>query len=137
MKFTSAASILTLAAISAAARTFSVVTIRSGSKYQYNSINAEDGFLAAGSNGENTVQFILNDDSTLVDFSTKKHISVNKDNQVVEGDEPSKDFNIDGDNLVYKGKSVFTISDDNKLTVLNGTGVELHVNGLQNAANLY
>lgn len=137
MKFTSAASILTLVAISAAAKTFSVITVRSGSQYQYNSVNTQDGFLTAGANGDSTVQFILNDDSTLVDHETKKHITVNADKFVVEGDQPSTEFTVDGDHLVYQGKSVFAVGKDNKLTIGEGTGVELHVVGLQDAANQY
>lgn len=136
MKSTSAFSLLTLIAIAVAAKTFSVITIRSGSEYQYASLNADNGAISVGASGDNTIQFILNDDGSLVDHNTGKYVSVSN-SQVVESDTASHDIAIsEYDHLVYKGKEVFTV-DNGKLAVDVGTGVALKLVDEQNAANYY
>lgn len=128
MKFT--VSLFTLLSIAAAATSFGAVTIRSGSQYQYATIVSGDS-VTVGSG--DSVEFVLNNDGSLVDAKTNKYLNVDDNKNIVELDKPLKKFSIEGTNLYYDGKQVFSVNPDGqKLTVGSGdntVGVNIYITG--------
>lgn len=89
--------ILTIISTVFAAKTFSVITIRSGSKFQYLSISSVDGRIYVG--GNSNIDFLLNDDDSLTNTRTGKFINV-EHNFLIEADEAIAKFKIQ-DNYLY------------------------------------
>lgn len=102
MQISSTLSFLALTAIAAASSTFSLLTIRSGTTYQYLSIGAATGSLVLTSSG---VVFELKDDKSLYDTQNKKYITLS-DGLYVETDTPDKAFSVQDGYLSY-GKDSF------------------------------
>lgn len=139
MKASTTFSILTLAAVASAAKTFSMITIRSGSKLQFASVSNHDDKILLGADGDSLV-VILNDDGTLVDAHNGKQIFANDKKLIVEGSQKDAKFGIgDRDYLTYDGKESFvacpTDGDDYQLALDGGCsdsqGVALLVQGVK------
>ena len=105
MKASTTFSILTLASIASAAKSFSLVTIRSGSQLQYASVSSKDDKILLGTGDH--VTFVLNDDGSLTDEKTGKQISANDKKLIVEGSQKDTKFGISDENLTYDGKQDF------------------------------
>ena len=105
MKASTTFSILTLASIASAAKSFSLVTIHSGSQLQYASVSSKDDKILLGTGDH--VTFVLNDDGSLTDEKTGKQISANDKKLIVEGSQKDTKFGISDENLTYDGKQDF------------------------------
>ncbi|CAK7909886.1 hypothetical protein CAAN1_21S01068 [[Candida] anglica] len=140
MQFSTTFSLMTMVAIATAAKSFGLVTIHSGSMFQYAEIIGHDNdplLYVGSSSGSKTGNFVLNDDGTLSDWNNKK-IGINSSGvagEVGNGISESKDFGVSDEHLTYGGKEVFVAcpSEDQKGYVLSvkqcdkGTGVSLRV----------
>lgn len=125
MQLSSTFTFAAILSIASAATSFGLVTIRSGSDLQYNSVSASGNNIVATT--ENTgITFVLNSDGSLVDAATKKYVGVNAEKQVVQLDNADKEFSfVDESNLAYKGQEVFAVASNKQLTIGEGTGVAL------------
>ncbi|CAK7913400.1 hypothetical protein CAAN1_20S01266 [[Candida] anglica] len=140
MQFSTTFSLMTMVAIATAAKSFGLVTIHSGSMFQYSGIIGHDNdplLYVGSSNGAKTGNFVLNDDGTLSDWNNKK-IGINSAGvagEVGNGISESKDFGVSDGHLTFGGKEIFVAcpSEDQKSYVLSvkqcdkGTGVSLKV----------
>lgn len=139
MKFTTSAATLAIAAL-ASAETFGLVTIRSGSDFQYNGIAKEgDRFTVTRDNSQQGETFTL-ENGSLKD-SAGNFVTVSEDGTVVEGDS-SSGFSIpDGTNLAYNDRQAFYACPSGSEYVLNfdncseGTGVALYVNRMRESSS--
>lgn len=141
MKASTTFSILTLAAVASAAKTFSLVTIRSGSNLQYASVYNKDDKVYLGSG--DSISFVLNDDGSLTDKKTGKQISASNQKFIVEGTQKDTKFGISNEHLTYGGKEVFVACPGAGNTYQlaldgfcpNSVGVALSVQGLQDTGS--
>lgn len=137
MKASTTLSLLTLTAIASAAKSFNLVTIRSGSNLQYASVYNKDGNVLLGSG--DSLEFVLNDDGSLIDKASGKQISANDQKYIVEGSQKDTNFAIKDNHLAYGGKEVFVAcpsADNTYQLALSGfckqpVGVALRVEGLK------
>lgn len=130
MKF---AAILAILATALAGQSFSVVTVNSGSEYQYLLLTNSDGSVVAGSSGSE-IDFVLNADGSLVDTKSSKYLNV-KDGNFVLSDTAQTGFSIEDDtHLVYNSEDSFGVCSDLKvafdLSCDGFTGVLLHVESI-------
>lgn len=140
MKASTTLSILTLAAVASAAKTFSLVTIRSGSNLQYASVYNKDDKVYLGSG--DSISFVLNDDGSLTDKKTGKQVSASN-KLIVEGTQKDTKFGISNEHLTYGGKEVFVACHGAGNTYQlaldggcsNSVGVALSVQGLQDSGS--
>lgn len=136
MQLSGTFSLLTLVSIASAAKSFGLLTIRSGSNLQYNSVvSSGNDFVASGASDGPT--FILNDDGSLVDSDNKKYITIS-DKKFSTTDKADKQFSIsENTNLAYKGSTSFAVASDLKITVGDGTSVVLYLAAQKDVSNLY
>lgn len=106
MQLTSTLSLFTLASLATAIKTFGVVTIRSGSSFQYASLSADSGKIYVGGNSGNELTFTLLDNNTLIDKSTGLYIYLNENNEFVESEKLDTKFSINNGYLTT-GKTAF------------------------------
>ncbi|SGZ50157.1 CIC11C00000003305 [Sungouiella intermedia] len=99
--------ILSMIATTLAAQGFNIITIRSGSQYQYQGLILNNDNVVVGSKGD-TVDFVLNDDGTLGDTASKKWLTV-KDSNFVLSDKSQDGFAINNGQLVYQSKANFGV----------------------------
>lgn len=131
MQLSTTFSFLALSSIAAAASSFGLISIRSGSNYQYLSVNAGGDILTLGGDGLN---FFLNDDGTLQVDGTDKWVYVDKNNFYATGESDSraKGFGTKNGYLTYNDKSFNVCPDGSKYplstnTCSNGSPVALKV----------
>lgn len=127
MQFSNALSLLTLTAIATAASTFDLISINSGSSYQYYAVGLEEGSLSL-KNGHGD-HFILNDDTSLQETSSKKYIHLTQYNNFAVTDKPVKGFKIADDYLSFEDKTfkASQVGSFIQLTSSDGTPVALKV----------
>lgn len=113
MQISSTLSLFTLSAIAAASSTFSLLSIRSGSSYQYLSIGATGGNLVLTSDG---VIFELKDDNSLYDTKNKKYITLS-DGLYIETDTADKTFSVQNGYLTH-GSDAFYACPSGKIIKL-------------------
>lgn len=99
-----------------AAQGFNVVTIRSGSQYQYQSLSTQDSKVIIGS--DQGINFVLNDDGSLGDTTTNKYLNI-KDGQFVVGDSAQTGFSILDGHLVYNNEDNFLVCPSDNTVVFN------------------
>ena len=129
-------SILALISTALAAQSFSVVSIRSGSKFQYAGISADKGGLYVGSGFAN-VDLVLLNDGKLYNKATGKYVNV-ENNLLVESDEGKSKFTFDNNYLYSEDKKGFYAcpADGDKYALglsqcSNGTPIALRLNGVK------
>ncbi|PVH14500.1 uncharacterized protein CXQ87_002641 [Candidozyma duobushaemuli] len=107
------------ATAAAAASTFQIMTMRSGTPYQGGRLGSSSGSVVY--NGGSEIKFVLNDDGSLADKNSEKYLAV-EDGWFVFTDSPQKDFSLDADRLAYKDTPSFGIcpDEDGKIS-FNGT----------------
>lgn len=123
---------LTMAAIAAAAQSFSLLVIRSGSGVQYDSIATKDGTLTVSA-GNDGGKYILTDELALYDPNTKKYVTV-QGNIFVESDSADNSFSNDDGSLTYK-KGGFYYDLSYKLTSTGTDGIVLRILDAKDVAN--
>lgn len=138
MQFSSSFSLLALVSIASAATSFGILTIASGTDLQYNKVIPQgDNFVASTSSGDGPT-FVLNDDGSLVDSSSKKYITINDKKDFVQTDKADKQFSIsEGTNLAYKKSTTFAVASDKKINIGSGSNVVLYLAGQKDASNIY
>lgn len=114
MKF----AILTMIATALAAQGFGVVTIRSGSEYQYQGLTVSDSKVVVGNSGKQ-IAFVLNDDGSLGDSNSNKYLNINDGNFVLSSS-PQKGFAIKDSHLVYNSGDSFIVCPSDKTVEFNG-----------------
>ncbi|AGO12826.1 AaceriACR272Cp [[Ashbya] aceris (nom. inval.)] len=99
---------------------FSFLGVRSGSKFHFSSVHAEDGALKIGGQGQ-ALSAVITDDGKLK-LSDGKYAVVNDKGAVVEGaeDKASTGFSVGNGYLKYDGSSGF-------VPVANGDNYDLAV----------
>ncbi|CAN3365963.1 hypothetical protein DICA2_E30922 [Diutina catenulata] len=130
MKFTSTFTLATLLSIAAAAKTFGVVSIRSGSQFQYAELTQKSDSVFVGKTGD-AIKFVLNDDGSLVDSSTNKYVVVGDDKKVSESDKADgSKWSVDDNRLKLNDKEYWYACEDGSNYKLStgdcGTGIALH-----------
>lgn len=113
-----------------AAKSFSVVTIRSGSQYQYLGLTLSGDKVIVGSSGKE-IGFVLNDDTTLADSKANKYLNV-VDGNFVLSSTAQKGFSIDDEHLVYNSGDSFSVCPSDNTVEFSGScdgglGVALRV----------
>ncbi|ODV66709.1 hypothetical protein HYPBUDRAFT_153424 [Hyphopichia burtonii NRRL Y-1933] len=146
MQFSTVFSISTLIAIAAAAKSFGAVSTHSGSDYQYASVTKSGNSITL--NKGDQVEFILNDDKSLVDAKTKKYISLDSNKNLVESDKADKKFALTSSSsgnglssLTYDNKQQFSVNtkskDLNIASASDNLGVGILVSGIKDVDNVY
>lgn len=125
MQFSKTFTFMTMAAIAAAAQSFTLLVIRSGSDVQYNTVVSDNGSLYLKS-GNRATTYVLTDDNALYDSSSKKYVTV-KDNAFVESDTPDKGFGSSGGHLTYKDGGFSYEGNPRKLVTKGNEGVALRL----------
>lgn len=125
MQLSSSFTFISFAAIAAAAKSFNLLVIRSGSDVQYNNIVADDGSLYLRTGSESTT-FILTDQLALYDESSKKYVTV-QDCNFVETDNPDHSFGTWEDHLTYQDIGFYYAGDPRKLTTAGDESIALRM----------
>lgn len=106
---------LSMVASALAAKSLGVVSLRSGSKYQFAGLFEDDKSILV-SGGGTEAKLVLNDDGTLGETSSNKYLTVGDKGAIVLSSKPQKGFSVDGQYLEYDGKQEFAVCPDNKLS---------------------
>lgn len=107
------------ATAAAAALTFQIMTMRSGTPYQGGHLGSSSDKVVYGAGSE--IKFVLNGDGSLADKNLKKYLVV-EDGKFVLSDKAQRDFTLNADRLAYKGAPSFGICPDDGDTIeFNGT----------------
>lgn len=110
---------LSMIASALAAKGFSVVTIRSGSQYQYQGLTLSGDKVIVGSSGQQ-INFVLNDDTTLADSKSDKYLNIVNSDFVLSST-PQKGFAIQDEHLVYDSKDSFSVCPSDNIVEFAGT----------------
>ncbi|CAN3373597.1 hypothetical protein DIURU_000595 [Diutina rugosa] len=98
----SIAALSAIASVVAADKLFGAIIIRSGSKFQYGSLDiAGDAVHVNDKDGDKIENFRLLEDGTLQDDATKKFIVIGDNGDVEVADEGKPGWSVDGDHLSY------------------------------------
>lgn len=121
---------LSMIASALAAQGFGVVTIRSGSEYQYQSLTLSGDKVIIGSSGQQ-IDFVLNDDTTLADSKSDKYLNI-VNTEFVLSSTPQEGFAIQDEQLVYDSKDTFLVCPSDSIvgfasTCEGGLGISLRV----------
>lgn len=107
------------ATTAAAALTFQIMTLRSGTPYQGGRLGLSSGQVVYAGGSE--IKWVLNDDGSLADKNSKKYLTV-EDGWFVFSDTAEKTFSLDADRLAYNDEPSFGICpDDHGRVQFNGT----------------
>lgn len=107
------------ASVAAAAQTFQITVVRSGTPYQGGMLGASSEKVVYGGGSE--IQWVLNDDGSLADKNSEKYVAV-EDGWLVLSDTAQKSFSLNADRLAYNDAPSFGICPDDQDGVqFNGT----------------
>lgn len=130
--------LLSVVATALAGKSFGIVTINSGSQYQYLSLTNRDGTVVVGNAGTE-IDFVLNDDGSLVDTESQKYLIINSDNDMVLSDAAQTGFALNSDHLLYKKRSEFGVDSQQRLTFneTHSVGVLLRAMNVTDHADVF